>query len=173
MHRNCKSNKFICISLGFSVYLHSHSGEMLEWLKRHAWKACIRQNRISGSNPARLQGRVYKKAMICFEHISRFKSRCKGPAASGSGMRSYSEHNPAAFIRKLACRMMHKTAGICPWHISRCVPLQGPPGEGHGNAQRERAYVTRILCCPIRFRTNLWWIPPEERRFLTHNACLH
>ena len=24
---------------------------MLEWLKRHAWKACIRQNRISGSNP--------------------------------------------------------------------------------------------------------------------------
>ena len=26
-------------------------GEMLEWLKRHAWKACIRQKRISGSNP--------------------------------------------------------------------------------------------------------------------------
>ena len=26
-------------------------GEMLEWLKRHAWKACIRQKRITGSNP--------------------------------------------------------------------------------------------------------------------------
>ena len=26
-------------------------GEMLEWLKRHAWKACIRQKRIPGSNP--------------------------------------------------------------------------------------------------------------------------
>ena len=116
---------------------------------------------------------MHKTAGICPWHISRFKSRCKGPAASGSGMRSYSEHNPAAFIRKLACRMMHKTAGICPWHISRCVPLQGPRGERFGNAQRERAYVTRILCCPIRFRTNLWWIPPEERRFLTHNACLH
>ena len=25
---------------------------MLEWLKRHAWKACIRQKRIGGSNPA-------------------------------------------------------------------------------------------------------------------------
>ena len=24
---------------------------MLEWLKRHAWKACIPQKRISGSNP--------------------------------------------------------------------------------------------------------------------------
>ena len=29
----------------------TYTGEMLEWLKRHAWKACIRQNRISGSNP--------------------------------------------------------------------------------------------------------------------------
>ena len=26
-------------------------GELLEWLKRHAWKACIRQKRIRGSNP--------------------------------------------------------------------------------------------------------------------------
>ena len=24
---------------------------MLEWLKRHAWKACNRQNRFGGSNP--------------------------------------------------------------------------------------------------------------------------
>lgn len=30
----------------------SPSGEMLEWLKRHAWKACIRQKCIAGSNPA-------------------------------------------------------------------------------------------------------------------------
>ena len=26
-------------------------GEVLEWLKRHAWKACNRQNRFAGSNP--------------------------------------------------------------------------------------------------------------------------
>ena len=26
-------------------------GEVLEWLKRHAWKACIRQKCIRGSNP--------------------------------------------------------------------------------------------------------------------------
>ena len=25
-------------------------GVMLEWLKRHAWKACIRQKRIPSSN---------------------------------------------------------------------------------------------------------------------------
>ena len=28
-----------------------HFGEVLEWLKRHAWKACNRQNRFAGSNP--------------------------------------------------------------------------------------------------------------------------
>ena len=26
-------------------------GVMLEWLKRHAWKACSRQKRLGGSNP--------------------------------------------------------------------------------------------------------------------------
>ena len=26
-------------------------GEVLEWLKRHAWKACNRQKRFGGSNP--------------------------------------------------------------------------------------------------------------------------
>lgn len=29
------------------------SGEMAEWLKAHAWKVCIRQKRIVGSNPTR------------------------------------------------------------------------------------------------------------------------
>ena len=26
-------------------------GKVLEWLKRHAWKACNRQKRFAGSNP--------------------------------------------------------------------------------------------------------------------------
>lgn len=30
--------------------LHGSSGEMLEWLKRHAWKACILQKGIRSSN---------------------------------------------------------------------------------------------------------------------------
>ena len=28
-----------------------YKGKVLEWLKRHAWKACNRQNRFAGSNP--------------------------------------------------------------------------------------------------------------------------
>ncbi len=32
-------------------------GEMLEWLKRHAWKACKRQKRFGGSNPPLSAGR--------------------------------------------------------------------------------------------------------------------
>ena len=35
------------------IFLYSETmfGEMLEWLKRHAWKACKRQKRFGGSNP--------------------------------------------------------------------------------------------------------------------------
>ena len=38
-------------------------GVMLEWLKRHAWKACIRQKRIPSSNlghSAKKRWRVYE-----------------------------------------------------------------------------------------------------------------
>ena len=37
------------------IFIHLQSdyeGEMLEWLKRHAWKACIPLKGIAGSNPA-------------------------------------------------------------------------------------------------------------------------
>ena len=30
---------------------HFSTGEVLEWLKRHAWKACKRLKRFGGSNP--------------------------------------------------------------------------------------------------------------------------
>ena len=33
------------------VNLIDGEGKVLEWLKRHAWKACNRQNRFGGSNP--------------------------------------------------------------------------------------------------------------------------
>lgn len=56
---NKKKNTFVAENAGGSHFfcnLHPISekasiGEMLEWLKRHAWKACIRQKRIGGSNP--------------------------------------------------------------------------------------------------------------------------
>ena len=43
------------LALGFSLLAMPHwstrIGEVLEWLKRHAWKACKRQKRFGGSNP--------------------------------------------------------------------------------------------------------------------------
>ena len=53
---NEKNKGKICKYRLLSVPLHplfdrKAEGEMLEWLKRHAWKACIRQKRIGGSNP--------------------------------------------------------------------------------------------------------------------------
>ena len=41
-------------------------GVMLEWLKRHAWKACIRQKRIGGSNPPRSAKTVCYITARCF-----------------------------------------------------------------------------------------------------------
>ena len=38
-------------------------GEMLEWLKRHAWKACIRQKCIRGSIP-RLSADMKKRREV-------------------------------------------------------------------------------------------------------------
>ena len=56
---NKKKNTFVAENAGGSHFfcnLHPISekasiGEMLEWLKRHAWKACIPQKGIRGSNP--------------------------------------------------------------------------------------------------------------------------
>ena len=44
-------NIFLKIIVKYSYICSPKKGEMLEWLKRHAWKACMRQKRISGSNP--------------------------------------------------------------------------------------------------------------------------
>ena len=33
------------------IILYSETGKVLEWLKRHAWKACIPLKGIGGSNP--------------------------------------------------------------------------------------------------------------------------
>lgn len=57
--KNKKKNTFVAENAcgsHFFCNLHpiskkAYIGEMLEWLKRHAWKACIRQKRIGGSNP--------------------------------------------------------------------------------------------------------------------------
>ncbi len=41
--------------MGFSAFFGKEDlmlGEVLEWLKRHAWKVCKRQKRFAGSNPA-------------------------------------------------------------------------------------------------------------------------
>ena len=48
-------------------------GEMLEWLKRHAWKACKRRNRFGGSNPPLSAGRVGFKAFL--------RKVCRSPQA--------------------------------------------------------------------------------------------
>ena len=47
----CSRNKKTPLNGGPRKVLSLGKGEMLEWLKRHAWKACKRQKRFLGSNP--------------------------------------------------------------------------------------------------------------------------
>ena len=50
-------------SKNFFYFCAPKRGEMLEWLKRHAWKACIRQKCIRGSNP-RLSADMKKRREV-------------------------------------------------------------------------------------------------------------
>ena len=47
-------------------------GKMLEWLKRHAWKACKRLKRFTGSNPvlsAECEGEAKKVSPFLFSQL--------------------------------------------------------------------------------------------------------
>ena len=53
---------------GFNAHRSFYKGKVLEWLKRHAWKACNRLKRFGGSNPplsAEL-GRVFTLPFLRF-----------------------------------------------------------------------------------------------------------
>lgn len=70
--KNKKKNTFVAENARGSHFfcnLHPISeqmliGEMLEWLKRHAWKACIPQKGIRGSNPRLSAGKNCKTKKI-------------------------------------------------------------------------------------------------------------
>lgn len=47
---------------------------MAEWLKAHAWKACIRQKRIGGSNPP-LSAKNSRKPLISLRNQGLFLCR--------------------------------------------------------------------------------------------------
>ena len=65
------------------------TGEMLEWLKRHAWKACNRQKRFRGSNP-RLSAGEKKDS----KHDETKASRVRIPV-SPQGEKKDSKHDEA------------------------------------------------------------------------------
>jgi hypothetical protein len=53
---------------------------MLEWLKRHAWKACKRLKRFTGSNPVLSANKCrnrYKSVAVYFLSLSVWLPRCK------------------------------------------------------------------------------------------------
>ena len=59
LRKNEKKNTFVAENTAGYIFIVIaavleevyNKGEMLEWLKRHAWKACIPLKGIGGSNP--------------------------------------------------------------------------------------------------------------------------
>ena len=51
-----KSSTFVA---DYEYWRSVREGEMLEWLKRHAWKACKLQKGFGGSNPP-LSARLFR-----------------------------------------------------------------------------------------------------------------
>ena len=72
---------------------------MLEWLKRHAWKACIRQKRIGGSNPpysAKKPLQVFCSGFFCRRNGGLLR-RCKMNRSIISGASSFI-YSPLCFF---------------------------------------------------------------------------
>ena len=57
-------------------------GEMLEWLKRHAWKACVLQKGIKGSNPF-LSAKRYQKVRTSLLDPDFLVAYCTAPPQAG------------------------------------------------------------------------------------------
>ena len=58
LHISKKSSNFVA---DYEKSALMREGEMLEWLKRHAWKACKLQKGFRGSNP-RLSAKILRRA---------------------------------------------------------------------------------------------------------------
>ena len=138
--------------------MHSHSGEMLEWLKRHAWKACIRQNRISGSNPdlSATKKRLHSEGMRLFLHLrlqARLQSRRCGKATICS---AYQPFCPSRFSL---------LPGLPRRAVRECAALQGEhnPDEGARRVLRLQARLQSRRRGMRRKNGNLsYYFPPHS-----------
>ena len=85
--------EMIAFSGFFCIFATHIIGKMLEWLKRHAWKACSRLKRLTGSNPV-----LSAKAETCIQaELVRAKvqvSAFASPRRRRSGMCEHSEQIP-------------------------------------------------------------------------------
>ena len=77
--------------------LPNATGEMLEWLKRHAWKACKLQKGFRGSNP-RLSAKIFSLNGYpsLLEESVKGKSFEQGASGSLWGLRRNNRSSPMA-----------------------------------------------------------------------------
>ena len=104
----------ICFSSEQCLSLHcfpakKNQGEVLEWLKRHAWKVCKRQKRFAGSNPALSAKRLQSDCkMVVREAFKTRVNRCR--TWSYNDFSLYAVHRPDGLPLGSNC---HQSVKFC------------------------------------------------------------
>ena len=104
---------------------------MLEWLKRHAWKACGRQKRLASSNLA-LSAKSQKNASSLLERVF-FMAFCKAPPQAGRDVASRE-----AAQANLGESEMPGSAGLV---VPFCA--RAPPARSTRNGQPQAGQISR------------------------------
>ncbi len=114
---------------------------MLEWLKRHAWKACIRQKRIPSSNLGRSAG---KYAGI---HNNMISAYCCYMSIRSTFLYIYSDDTESD------CYILRQRSG-------RRVPLSGGQGSAVSSCRHIIVSVGNVCCQCHRLSFNRAFLRP-------------
>ena len=105
------------------MHQQNAKGKMLEWLKRHAWKACNRLKRFGGSNPPLSAKQVFMQlAILCKIAISAKLNIFKSPSST---IKATYKNDARFFPRNLSHGKIYCFLLTCKTQTLAIDPLMG------------------------------------------------